>query len=664
MCGIAGFTDISAVKQAETLATIAESMASAIAYRGPDDSGVWVDSEVGIGLSHRRLSILDLSPEGHQPMQSSNGRFVMVFNGEIYNFGELRKELQQSGHRFRGHSDTEVMLAAFLEWGIPESCCRFNGMFAFAVWDKTNRVLSLGRDRLGKKPLYYGWCGKSFLFGSELKALLAYPTADLQIDRDVLAVFMRHGYIPGVKSIYHGIYRLRPGSLLSLTPNKEPGRLPEPQQYWSAKEAVERGISNPLQGSREEMLENLNELLKSAVQSRMISDVPLGAFLSGGIDSSLVVSLMQAASSQAVKTFSIGFHETGYDEAGYASAVARHLGTDHTELYVTPREAMDVIPLLPEMYDEPFADNSQIPTFLVSKLARQRVTVSLSGDGGDELFGGYGAYFSVLRSWTKYARIPTAMRKVLGRGLRALDSGTWDQVFNGWGVRSMGDAGDRVHRLASTLSQSSDETIYRNLISNWEEPGLLVRGTCEPQTAFTNEAEWANLPTFFEKMMYLDAVTYLCDDILTKVDRASMAVSLESRCPLLDYRLFEFAWRMPLNTKVDREQGKTPLRELLYRYVPRELVDRPKAGFALPVGQWLRGPMKDWAEALLAPSRLEKEGFLAPKLVSQTWAAHLAGSDQTARLWNVLMFQSWHEAQSPSAGKLASLDHTPATSLT
>jgi asparagine synthase (glutamine-hydrolysing) len=597
-------------------------MTGALQHRGPDDEGLWVDSATGVGLGHRRLSILDLSPEGHQPMVSPDQRYTIVFNGEIYNFLDIRAELEQASFRFRGGSDTEVMLAAFSAWGVEDSVRRFNGMFAFALWDRQERTLWLSRDRLGKKPLYYGWAGRRFLFGSELKALRAHPEFHGEIDRGALALYMRLSYIPSPYSIYRDVAKLPPGTLLAIR-SDDCGSNAKPVPYWCAQEAVEEGVSDQFRGSYQDAQEELDGLLRDAVRIRMIADVPLGAFLSGGLDSSLVVALMQMESRVPVRTFSIGFPEITHDESGHARAVAQHLKSDHTELYATPEEARAVIPRLPEIYDEPFADPSQIPTYLVAALTRSQVTVGLSGDGGDELFGGYGAYFSNHRFYEKYGHLPKNLRTGLSTGLRAFPSA-------------------RARRLGQNLNFSSDEQIHHSLISHWAEPGNLIPGAIEPPTAFDDTSRHIDTLNFIERMMYLDAVTYLPDDILVKVDRASMAVSLEARCPLLDYRVFEFAWRLPFEMKVEKTRGKRILRDLLYRRVPRELVDRPKQGFDVPLSDWLRGPLRAWAEELLSEERLRQEGWLRPEPVRRAWQRHLAGTeDNRDRLWTILMFQAW-----------------------
>ena len=629
------------------LTSSVRSMVAAIRYRGPDDSGVWCDERAGIGLGHARLSILDLSPEGHQPMVSVSGRYVIVFNGEVYNFAELRSELEIVGQKFRGHSDTEIMLAAFEEWGIEKAVPRFVGMFAFALWDRHTRTLTLGRDRLGEKPLYYGWQGETLLFGSELKALRAHPAFMAEVDRNALALLLRHNYIPAPYSIYQGISKLLPGCLLTVSLSQ---RNPRIAPYWSGKQAIEAGVTHPFEGSESTAVSALEALLKDAVGQQMVADVPLGAFLSGGVDSSTVVALMQAQSSRPVKTFTIGFHEEGYDEAPHAKSVARHLGTEHTELYVMPKEAMSVIPRLPALYDEPFSDSSQIPTFLVSELARRHVTVSLSGDGGDELFGGYNRYFWATNIWRRVGWAPQPMRSALAGALMALPPSAWNGVFMslsrflpvGW---RYANPGDKLHKLAEVLAVRTPEEIYLGLVSHWKQPTEVVRGSHEPPTVLTDPARWADLPDFEQRMMYLDQMTYLPDDILTKVDRAAMGVSLETRVPFLDHRVVEFAWSLPLSMKIRHGQGKWLLRQVLYRHVPKELMERPKMGFGVPIDMWLRGPLKGWAEELLDEARLQREGYFNPRPIRRKWAEHLTGRrNWSYYLWDVLMFQAWLEA--------------------
>lgn len=633
MCGLAGFFRPGGlVPQARDHAL---SMADQIVSRGPDDAGVWTDEGGGIALAHRRLSVLDLTQAGHQPMVSSSGRYVIAFNGEIYNHLALRDELAAAGRAsaWRGHSDTETLLAGFDVWGIDATVRRVVGMFAFAIWDRQARTLTLGRDRLGEKPLYYGWQKGTLLFGSELKALRSHPDFLAAIDRDALALMMRYNAIPAPYSIYQAIRKLPPGTTLALSAEKQEA---EPRAYWDACHAVAHGLAHPFTGTPSEAVDRLDVLLQDAVGRQMVADVPLGAFLSGGVDSSVVVALMQAQSSRPVHTFTIGFHEAGYDEAGHAKAVARHLGTNHTELYVTARQAMDVIPRLPSLYCEPFADASQIPTFLVSQLARRHVTVALSGDGGDELFGGYSRYLQGQRLWGRVSRWPLGLRRPLAMAIRALPPRAWDHLFPTWRL------GDKLHKGAALLAARTSAGFYRDLVSHWPDPSDLVLSSREPPTALTDPARQPLTDEFVHQMMALDLVSYLPDDILVKVDRAAMGASLETRVPLLDHRLVEYAWTLPQAYKLRDGEGKWPLRQLLYRYVPRELIDRPKMGFGVPLDSWLRGPLRDWAEGLLDEARLRQEGYLNATRVRATWREHLAGQrDWQYRLWGVLMFQAW-----------------------
>jgi len=646
------------------LAALTARLAGTLRHRGPDDGGVWVDAAAGLGLGFRRLSIVDLSPLGHQPMVSSSGRYVIVFNGEVYNFSRLRPELERLGHAFRGHSDTEVMLAAFEEWGVADALERFIGMFAIALWDRRERRLTLARDRLGKKPLYYGWAGETFLCGSELKTLRAHSDFAPPIDRDALALYLRHGYIPAPYTIYEGVYKLLPGSLLTLN---APTDRPVPTAYWSVRDAVERGLADPLRLSDSELIDELDSLLRDAVGLRMIADVPLGAFLSGGIDSSTVVALMQAQSARPVRTFSIGFAEDKYNEATHAAAVAAHLGTDHTELYVTPEEARAVIPRLPLMFDEPFADSSQIPTFLVAEMTRRHVTVALSGDGGDELFAGYPRYAATSAVVGKLAWFPRPLRRPLAGALLNAQPATVDRWF-GWlapltdrfGRRA--GVGKQAHKLGAVLLAGAPEEVYHRALSHWKEPSEVVAGAVEPPTPLTNAAFWLESPDFTTRMQYLDTITYLPDDILTKVDRATMAVSLEARVPLLDHRVVEFAWRVPAGTRVRGGQAKWPLRQVLYRYVPRELVERPKMGFGVPIGEWLRGPLRDWAEALLDERAMAAQGLLDPRPVRDVWHAHVTGEgDWEYLLWDILMFQAWRETWATAAAGVSYSAGAPVT---
>lgn len=648
MCGLTGFWNPNG-RLTDRSQSIVEAMARQIERRGPDDQGVWVDGGTGFALAHRRLSILDLSPQGHQPMVSSCGRYVIAFNGEVYNFAELRNQLDRAGAApvWRGHSDTEVMLAAIANWGLESALKKFVGMFAFALWDRDTRILSLARDRLGEKPLYYGWQGDTLLFGSELKALRAHPQFNADIDRDALTLYLRHNAIPAPFTIYRGIYKVPPATFLQFHAGH---RRMEPVEYWSARLVAESGQRNLFRGDDAEALTELERLLHQAVRGQMISDVPLGAFLSGGIDSSTIVALMQAQSSRPLKTFTIGFHEASYNEADHARAVARHLGTDHTELYVSPQDAMNVIPELSVVYDEPFADSSQIPTCLVSRLARQQVTVSVSGDGGDELFGGYNRYFWACNVWRKLGWMPRSIRSALAMMLTTVPPELWDVCFRRLDRLlparfRYANPGDKLHKAAEILAVRSPEDIYLGLVSHWKAPAQMVLGGHEPRTVLTDGKGWVDIPEFEHRMMYLDTVTYLPNDILTKVDRAAMSVSLETRVPLLDHRVVEFAWTLPLSLKISQGQGKCLLRELLYRHVPRVLMERPKMGFGVPIDHWLRGPLKSWARALIDPARLAREGIFDPTPIQRKWDEHQAGtSNWSYYLWDVLMFQQWREA--------------------
>jgi asparagine synthase (glutamine-hydrolysing) len=646
MCGISGFWDTSRQNSNETMQRIVQQMSDKLLHRGPDDGGSWVDECTGVALGHRRLSIVDLSPEGHQPMVSADNRYAIVFNGEVYNFLELRRQLEPLGHRFRGYSDTEVMLASISHWGLEAAVQRFVGMFAFALCDRQEQRLHLVRDRLGEKPLYYGWMGHTFLFGSELKALRVHPAWQGDIDRNALALFLRHNYIPAPYSIYQGIYKLLPGTILTLD-STEIKSTPIPVPYWSAKSVAELGVARPFSGSKEEAIEQLDRLLRDTICHQMIADVPLGAFLSGGIDSSTVVALMQAQSTRPVKTFSIGFYEDAYNEAQYAKEVAQHLGTDHTELYITSQEAIAIIPKLPILYDEPFADSSQIPTFLVSQLAKQHVTVSLSGDGGDELFAGYNRYFLGRRLWQQIGWMPYSWRSAIASVLTSLDTQTWNKSLANLKPLlpkplKQRNLGDTLHKLAEVLGVKSSQAIYLRLLSHWKDPGSLVLGASEPTTALNDPQLWAELPEFTQRMMYLDTVTYLPNDILAKVDRATMGVALEARVPFLDHRVVEFAWTVPLSLKIRQGQGKWLLRQVLYKYVPPSLIERPKMGFGVPIDDWLRGSLREWAEDLLSEQRLRQEGFFNPEPIRQKWKEHLAGvHNWQYYLWDVLMFQAW-----------------------
>lgn len=656
MCGFVGFLRSSDADR-QAAHNVLRNMANAIVHRGPDSYGYWADSEAGINLAHRRLAIVDLSPAGAQPMASVSGRYVLAFNGEIYNHLALRAEMDRIGalpfkmtaQGWRGHSDTETILAGFETWGIDATLKKCTGMFAFAVWDKHTQTLTLARDRLGEKPLYYGWQGQgsgaTFLFGSELSALRRHPAFSGEVSRDALALFMRHNYIGGEHSIYVGIRKLPPGHLLTLSLLK---REPVLQVWWSGAEVAALGADNAFAGSPEQAVDALEILLRDAVGQQMRADVPLGAFLSGGIDSSTVVALMKAQSSRPVRTFSIGFYEEGYNEAEHAKVVARHLGTEHTELYVSSQQALDVITKLPSLYNEPFADKSQIPTFLVSQLARKHVSVSLSGDAGDELFCGYTRYQGTAGLWSRMSRVPRPMRQWAAGLIKAVPPSVWDKLslaFQGsFGAR----IGDKLHKGAALLGSPSAVELYRNIVSHWADPARVVLGAREPATVLAGAQPALPGLSDVERMMALDMLSYLPDDILVKVDRAAMGVSLETRVPFLDHRVVEFAWSLPLDYKLRNGVTKWPLRQVLYRHVPRELIERPKMGFGVPIDQWLRGPLRDWAETLLSESRLRQEGFFDPGPIRRKWSEHLSGvRNWQYHLWDVLMFQAWLEENHP-----------------
>jgi asparagine synthase (glutamine-hydrolysing) len=665
MCGVTGFF-AATTQMGDSIFDAVQAMTATITHRGPDASGAWCEPDAGIAIGHRRLSILDLSPAGAQPMHSACSRYVLAFNGEIYNHLQLRTELEDAGHApaWRGHSDTETLLAGIAAWGLEPTLQRCVGMFAMALWDRQSRTLQLARDRFGEKPLYYGCVGqgseRALVFGSELKALKAYPGFAASVCREALAQYMRYMYVPAPRSIYQGIFKLEPGCLLTVQgapPEAAPVQPLRPGQthgsvtlkrWWALADAVVAGANN-LIVDEAEALRLLEEQLTSAVRLQSLADVPLGAFLSGGVDSSTIVALMQAQSSRPVKTFTIGFDQAGFDESPHALAVARHLGTEHEEMRVTAAMAQAVIPELPDMYDEPFADSSQIPMHLVCKAARQQVTVALSGDAGDELFGGYNRYFWGPRIWRRLGGVPYPLRQALSSGLAALPAGGWDALARPLDVVR---PGEKLHKLARALRGAHDfDGLYRNLLSEWQSPAALVLGehgkpVHEPASLLDDPLPTSGSETAALRMMYRDSMSYLPDDILCKVGRAAMAVSLETRVPFLDHRVAELAWRLPLHMKIRGNQGKWALRQVLYKYVPRELIERPKAGFAIPVGEWLRGPLRDWAEALLAERRLQAEGYFSPAPIRAKWAEHLSGRfDHTPSLWAVLMFQAWLERQ-------------------
>ena len=646
MCGIAGLID-RRLPGRQQLLSVASEMAGRLAHRGPDDRGVWAQESAGVAFGFRRLAIIDLSPAGHQPMASECSRYIITFNGEVYNHREIRSELQKRAHRFKGTSDTEVMLAAISEWGLREALVRFVGMFAFALWDSLERKLYLVRDRLGIKPLYYSWSQNVFLFASELKALHAHPSFPDEIDRGALALMQRFGYVPDPHCIYRDTRKLLPGNFLEISTDCSVFHEPRVAAYWSVEDACRAELPDRLLRNEEEAEARLAALVSDAVRLRMVADVPVGAFLSGGIDSSLVVAVMQSMAHRSVKTFTIGFEEEGFNEAVAARGVAKHLGTDHTELVVTPGTAQSVIPLLPEMFDEPFADSSQIPTYLVSALARREVTVSLSGDGGDELFSGYDRYALGARTWGHLAHFPNALKGPARRLLRRFSPEQWDTAYRNFSLllparQLVSGFGRKAHKLANLLSAQSSGEFYRLLVSQWQQSSEILLDDNEPSTAFNCVREGQSATAFLETMARLDLVTYLPGDILTKVDRASMSVGLEARVPLLDHRIVEFALQLPMSFKIRQGVGKYILRKLLHRYVPQALVNRPKMGFGVPIGRWLREPLRDWAQDLLQERAIRDAGYFRADMIRQLWREHLTGrADWSSRLWTVLMFQSW-----------------------
>ena len=627
MCGIVGFFSSKPFFGNE--GDILRGMRDSLITRGPDDSGLWVDPEHSIALGHRRLSIVDLSASGHQPMQSANSRFTLVFNGEIYNHRELREKLASFGQNYiwRGHSDTETLLACFEYWGVERTLREAVGMFAIALWDGDEKKLILARDRVGEKPLYWGWQNEVLLFGSELKAVRAHPEFSSVVDRGSLSLFLRHNYVPAPFSIYQGIEKLQPGHFVEILSGDKRADV-IPTAYWSFNQVIESGMKAPLEGGADFVIDALEAQLAESIHAQMLSDVPLGGFLSGGVDSSLIVALMQKQSLAPIKTFTVGFSEALFNEAEHALAVSRHLGTEHTEIYIEPRDALNTIPNLSRIYCEPFADSSQIPTFLVSELAKKQVSVALSGDGGDELFGGYSSYQFAPRMWSRINSLPFSMRCFAAASLRKF-------ALKG-----------KFGKLVNVLDSSNREDFYRQLVSHWDAPADIVIGANEPSVLLNTSSSWPVGTGFEEWMMALDAQTYMVDDILVKVDRAAMANSLETRVPMLDHRVIELAWKIPLDMKIRNGVGKWALKEVLYRHVPRELIERPKKGFSIPIASWLRGPLRDWSESLLNEKRLRREGFFYPAPIRLHWEQHLTGRvDNSSKLWGVLMFQAWLEEQ-------------------
>lgn len=628
MCGIAGWWADPQEFPSATAAELARRMADSLAHRGPDDQGWWIDNEAGILLAHRRLAIVDLSETGRQPMRSSDGRWVLVYNGELYNHLALRKELSEVGCSFRGHSDTETLVEAIRVWGVGQAVSRANGMFAFAAWDAREQTLYLARDRLGIKPLYYGNVRGGLAFASELKALELVPGFSPTVDPAAVCLLLQHNYIGAPYSIYRGVFKLQAGHILVCRRKQQT----ETVRFWDLKDAVDRGSAEPFQGTEEDAVDVFGDRLKHAVQRRLLSDVPLGAFLSGGLDSTAIVAMMQRAGTDRAKTFCMGFDQPDCNEAPYARRVAEALGTEHVEYTVTSQDALDIVPRLTKIYDEPFADSSQIPTFLVCQLARRHVTVCLSGDGGDEFLGGYERYATARRWWRRLSRVPYPVRRWAANRLRR-----WVPARGG------STAIRRARTLGELLAAPDPRQLYTRFHTHWKEPARIVRNGRLPMTLFYACDDWPDRRDIIESWMYIDGATYLPDDILTKVDRASMAVSLEVRVPLLDHELVEFLWTLPAHFKWRQGTSKWILRQLLDRFVDRDLVERPKMGFGVPLAEWLRGPLRDWAESLLGDQQLARSGIWNPEPIGETWRRHVTGQDDGHYyLWDVLMFQAWH----------------------
>ncbi len=644
MCGISGFVDPDKSTSKDKLLDVISRMTDTISHRGPDDSGVWVDKSKGIALGHRRLSIMDVSQSGHQPMETRCGRYIIIFNGEIYNYRAIRNKIDNESESisWQGNSDTEVMLAAISRWGLSRALKEFVGMFAFALFDKAGEILYLVRDRIGEKPLYYGWSSGIFLFGSELKPFRAHPAWRGDIDRDVLGLYFRNNYIPAPYSIYKNIFKLPPGTILALNINRLAAyELPKPDQYWSLLDIAQKGINNPFEGDDQEAISELDKYLKEAISGQMISDVPLGAFLSGGVDSASIVALMQSLSSKPIRTFTIGFHDKAYDEASYARPVAEYIGTDHTEACITPGDCISVIPKLPALYDEPFADSSQIPTFLVCYMARQSVAVSLSGDGGDEVFLGYNRHIHLDRLQRVFKRIPLPLKKLISTSLDTLPASLTEFFLR---KKKYGILADQVQKTAGIIAKRDPSEMYQNLTQFWNYPGEIVLDSKERQSLLTDKMLWPDFANLLHKIMYIEQMTSLPDCMLVKVDRAAMGLGLEMRVPFLDHRLVEFSWRLPLIMKYRNGLSKWILRQILYKHVPRYLIERPKSGFSIPIDVWLKGPLRDWVEDLLDETRLKNQGYLNVNMVRAKWFEHLEGKKKWQQhLWSVLMFEEWLE---------------------
>jgi asparagine synthase (glutamine-hydrolysing) len=646
MCGICGFIDLTRSLDSGELSRRAGLMGKSQQSRGPDADAQWVDQETGIAFDHRRLAIIDLTEEGIQPMHSSSGRYVTVFNGEIYNYAELRSELERSAgfNGWRGHSDTEVLLEAIEQWGLEKSLERFSGMFAIALWDRRERQLFLVRDRMGEKPLFYGRQGDSFYFASELKAIRQLDSFKPEINRDSLCSYLRYHYVPSPGTIYNNVSSLMPGTWIRVDYN---GTVSGPFSYWSLKDCAQKGVDLSFTASSEDITDTLEDLLLKVIEREMVSDVPLGAFLSGGVDSSLIVALMQQCALAPVKTFTIGFDDKAYNEAEEAAKVAAYIGTEHTELYVTPADALDVIPKIPKIWDQPFSDASQVPTHLVSMMTRKHVTVALSGDGGDELFAGYNRHFKGCGLWDKLASVPPGIRKFTAESLQKVPASEWNAFFEIIDPvlprkLKMRLPGQKLHKLADVMTAASARDYYLKLTSNWFDPEKLVINGWEHPGPYQSPLNQPETSCLTEWMQFMDAATYLPDDIMTKVDRAAMAVSLETRAPFLDHEIVEFSQRLPMSLKIQHGRGKKILRDILYKYVPQGLIERPKMGFGIPIDSWLRGPLRDWVEDMLDPVRMMNEGYLHPEPIRKMWADHLSGkTDAQYKIWNILVFQSW-----------------------
>ncbi len=641
MCGLAGLYTFEPRPDRGALHAIIQDMTAALRTRGPDSGDVWQDPNKPLALGHRRLSIIDLSEAGHQPMESASSRYMVVYNGEIYNFKALKSELEGHDFKFRGGSDTEVLLAAIEHWGFDEAVKKLNGMFAIAVWDRTKEALFFARDRMGKKPLYIGWAGSTLVFGSELKALTAHPDFGRNVNRSSVCAFMRFGYVPAPLCIYDQVWQLPAGTTMALDMYLLRGGQdlkPLIAPYWSHKDALIAARANAIENT-ESAVDDFENLLSECVSDRMISDVPLGAFLSGGIDSSTIVALMQKQSDVPVKTYSIGFNAAGYNEAEHAKEIAAHLGTDHHELYVDASDALDVVAQLPHLYDEPFADTSAIPTYLVSKFAREEVTVALSGDGGDEMLGGYNRHISGPKAWKTVQGIPPNLRGPFAQMIQSISTKMWDRLRS-----KRPQFGAHMHKFAELLNKQRESDVYLSLVSTWQKPKEIVLDGKEEMIPLVDPAMQIDDLSFAENMMYWDALSYLNGDILTKVDRASMAASLEARAPLLDKRIYDYAWRLPMDAKIKDGKGKWLLRQVLKKHVPEDMFERPKQGFSVPIADWLRGDLKDWAEDLLNERTLRDQGFFRYMDIRKMWSEHQKGRGNHAqKLWTVLMFQSWYK---------------------